>query len=200
MSSEQGGGACTRDWDCSLAGVCTAGVCNCDAWATGPHCQLLNFIKPDDPSTHGLQMEGYFSWGGHAAYDSTSALYQGYFSFMCRHKTLSAWTTDSSIVRATARNAEGPYTVQDMVVQPWAHNTMLVRDPSADKYLLFFIGTASAPTKDWKPCTTDDVGNELFEKGVKAASSKMDFIASEIGSASGIVYCGANNGVLTVHT
>eukprot|EP00041_Stephanoeca_diplocostata_P005449 m.62073 g.62073 ORF g.62073 m.62073 type:complete len:480 (-) comp15790_c0_seq2:80-1519(-) len=164
-SNEDGGGSCDRDWDCSLAGVCEAGACSCDAWATGPHCQLLNFVKPKDPTTHGLQMGGYYSWGGHAAYYPASKRYQGYFSFMCQHKTLSAWTTDSSIVRATSRNAVGPYTVQDMVVQPWAHNTMLVRDPSADKHLLFFIGTASAPSKDWKPCISGSSQPEMHKNG-----------------------------------
>ena len=56
-------------------------------------------------------------------------LWNGFFSFMCRHLSLSAWTTASSIVRATSKSIDGPYEVQQMAVQPWAHNAFLTRDP-----------------------------------------------------------------------
>ena len=47
---------------------------------------------------------------------------------------------------------DGPYTVHDMVIQPWAHNAMLSRDPPTKEWLLFHIGTGVAPTAGWSPC------------------------------------------------
>ena len=39
-----GGAACTDEWDCSLGGECTAGVCVCDHWCVC--CWLLAPIHP----------------------------------------------------------------------------------------------------------------------------------------------------------
>ena len=41
------GSQCKDDFDCSLAGKCTAdGVCACKSWATGPDCATLNLVPP----------------------------------------------------------------------------------------------------------------------------------------------------------
>ena len=37
--------ACKSDFDCSLAGTCTAGACVCQPWTKGPDCAALN-LKP----------------------------------------------------------------------------------------------------------------------------------------------------------
>ena len=130
-----GGGSCSKatdKWICSLGGECKAGKCVCDHWTTGAQCNLLNLEHlKRDVSTYGLQMRGYHSWGGHAVLDE-NGLWNGFFSFMCRHLSLSSWTTASSIVRATATSIDGPYTVQQMAVQPWAHNAYLTQDPSTN--------------------------------------------------------------------
>ena len=40
---------CVTDWDCSLAGTCTAaGTCDCDPWASGSDCSC----NPPAPTTH----------------------------------------------------------------------------------------------------------------------------------------------------
>ena len=57
-----GGGACATETDCSLAGDCKSSVCACDAWATGAHCQLLNFRTPESNAGYGLQLPNYHSW------------------------------------------------------------------------------------------------------------------------------------------
>ena len=130
-----GGGPCSNasdEWICSLGGECKAGKCVCDHWTTGAQCNLLNLEHlKRDVSTYGLQMHGYHSWGGHAVLDE-DGVWNGFFSFMCRHLSLSSWTTASSIVRATAASVDGPYTVQQMAVQPWAHNAYLTQDPSTN--------------------------------------------------------------------
>lgn len=81
-----------------------------------------------------------------------TGLWNGFFSFMCNHLTLGSWTTASSIVRATAKSIDGPYTVQQMAVQPWAHNAFLSQEPRTKEWLLFHIGTAVAPEAGWSPC------------------------------------------------
>ena len=57
-----GGGACADDWSCSLGGACTAAICVCDHWTTGPQCNLLNLAHLErDISEYGLQMQEYHS-------------------------------------------------------------------------------------------------------------------------------------------
>lgn len=119
-----GGGPCSADWDCALAGECAAGRCACDPWATGAQCDLLNLVDAATDA-QGMQVPNYHSWGGHALQDPASGEFHGFFSFLCRHATLSEWTTKSSIWCATSSSVEGPYALQDMVAQPWAHNAMI---------------------------------------------------------------------------
>ena len=81
-----GGGNCTTEMECSLAGECRKSVCSCDAWATGAHCQLLNFRTPESNEGYGLQLPGYHSWGGGALFDGHT--YHLIMSFMCNHGSL----------------------------------------------------------------------------------------------------------------
>lgn len=75
----------------------------------------------------------------------------GYFSFMCDHNTLGAWTTVSSIWHATSDSPVGPFAMSDMVAQPWSHNAMISRTP-AGQLLLWQIGNAVTPPSRWSPC------------------------------------------------
>lgn len=147
-----GGGGCKDDFSCSLGGSCTNGVCECEHWTTGTHCNLLNMqhLTREIP-TYGLQMPKYHSWGGHAVEDE-KGVWNGFFSFMCNHLSLSSWTTASSIVHATAKEVDGPYTVQRMAVQPWAHNAYLTQDLPSKEWLLYHIGTGVANASKWSPC------------------------------------------------
>eukprot|EP01047_Picozoa_sp_COSAG01_P019958 COSAG01_NODE_1125_length_11596_cov_8.205532_1_plen_499_part_00 len=170
---QRGGAACSDDWSCSLGGECKGGVCVCDHWTTGPQCNLLNLEHlKRDISSYGLQMPAYHSWGGHAVPDA-GGLWNGFFSFMCNHKSLSSWTTASSIVRATAKSVDGPYTVQQMAVQPWAHNAFLTRDPPTQEYLLFHIGTAVAPEAGWDPCVIPNVSTHEPKPAPPAPKCKV---------------------------
>ena len=144
-----GGAPCADEVDCSYGGVCnTSAVCDCDAAWTGPRCDLLNLQRASPHN--GLQVSGYHSWGGHSVRDD-AGLYHGFFSFMCRHATLSEWTTKSSIYRATATAPDGPYSPVALVAQPWSHNAMISRAPDGT-YVLFQIGDAQADPSLWQPC------------------------------------------------
>ena len=74
--AQHGGGPCQTDFNCSLGGVCTDSICKCDSWTTGPQCGLLNLVKPQTTNGQGLQDDGYYSWGGHSAFDNTTGLYE----------------------------------------------------------------------------------------------------------------------------
>lgn len=147
-----GGGACATEWDCSLGGDCISSACVCDAWVTGANCDLLN-LAPAKPDA-GLQVPGYFSWGGHAL-SAGDGVYHLFSSFMCRHATLSDWTTKSSIWRSTASTADGPFTLAEMVAQPWSHNAFVsatAGDAAAPPYVLYQIGDAVTDPSEWEPC------------------------------------------------
>ena len=149
---QHGGGGCATSWDCSLGGDCNASaVCECDIYYTGPHCDLLNFAPAVE--NNGLQVPGYYSWGGHALEDQNGT-YHLLASFMCKHQSLASWTTASSIWRATAEDPVGPFTLQEMVAQPWSHNAMVAELPAAagGGYVLYQIGDAAVDPSEWAPC------------------------------------------------
>ena len=170
---KRGGAACSDDWSCSLGGECRGGACVCDHWTTGPQCNLLHLEHlKRNISSYGLQMPAYHSWGGHAVADA-GGVWNGFFSFMCKHKSLSAWTTASSIVRATAHSIDGPYTVQQMAVQPWAHNAFLTQEPSTKEWLLYHIGTAVAPEAGWAPCVIPNASTHEPKPAAPAPKCKV---------------------------
>jgi hypothetical protein len=150
----QGGAKCNSDYDCSLGGVCNSSqLCSCDAWFTGESCNLLN-LAPATPGA-GLQVQNYFSWGGHSL-DDGKGTFHLFASFMCRHATLGDWTTKSSIWRATSTSPEGPFSLVDMIAQPWSHNAMVSAtkggNESTPSYVLYQIGDAVTDPSEWQPC------------------------------------------------
>jgi hypothetical protein len=156
----QGGGACTTDWDCSLGGECSADrVCVCDPWFTGSTCALLNFAPAEQD--YGMQIPTFHSWGGRSVQDPNTGLYHGFFSFMCRHNTLDAWTTASASVRATSPTPVGPFTYSQMIIQPWSHNTVVVQNPTDKKYLVYHIGDGVVDPSKWAPCYNGSLDKEV---------------------------------------
>ena len=147
----QGGAACSTEFDCSLSGLCSNSRCVCDPWWTGPACDLLN-LQNAASQAQGLQVPNYKSWGGHALAQGDGT-FHGFFSFMCRHATLSDWTTKSSIWHATSTSAEGPYKLSDMVAPPWSHNAMIAQTFDAEHpFVLYQLGDAATPAAQWEPC------------------------------------------------
>jgi len=77
-------GPCTSDLSCSLNGQCAVsiGVCSCDIGFTGRRCERFDFLPtPRGSAFHSPDVENETSsWGGTAAYDPDSKLWQGFFS------------------------------------------------------------------------------------------------------------------------
>eukprot|EP00041_Stephanoeca_diplocostata_P010867 m.174123 g.174123 ORF g.174123 m.174123 type:complete len:448 (+) comp18321_c0_seq3:89-1432(+) len=169
-----GGGGCTSDWNCSLGGECVHQECVCDPWFTGSNCSYLN-LQRAKPNA-GFQVPGFHSWGGHSVFDSKAQVWRGFFSFMVRRCTLSAWTTNSATVHATAPDVDGPYTLYQnpnpdtlapstpaLVIPPWSHNTYLTRDPPTGEWLLWHIGSGQTPPAEWKNCSSSDVASSSHQ-------------------------------------
>lgn len=130
-------GVCRGDYDCQLNGVCTAGVCQCDAAWTGPQCRVMN-LKPS-PRNGGYKHPNTSSWGGNAWRDPDTNVYHGFFSEFVNHCGLSTWGTNSRIVHAEATDPAGPYKFADEALPPQAHNAHIAYDATAKLFLLYHI-------------------------------------------------------------
>ena len=167
-----GGGSCASAADCSLGGECLSAKCACDAWWTGPHCKLANLQPPASrqQGTCGDNFNSYFSWGGRALPDAKGTWHL-YASFMCGHKSLSSWTTDSSSAHFTAANATGPFewaeeecegSICEPSLPPWSHNTVALAEtssrggkglpPAAEAHQIWHVGDAILNASVWSPC------------------------------------------------
>lgn len=171
-SVPHGGGACQTDWDCSLGGECISNHCVCDAWFTNTDCSALNLQPSADAEagTCGARFNSYYSWGGRSVL-LDDGQYHLFASFMCRHATLSQWTTVSSSAHLVSSNPVGPFTwstgtcdaatgICTPVIIPWSHNTVILQNAAgaSPSLLLWHIGDGIDPPSDWFPCyNTSDV-------------------------------------------
>ena len=117
---------CATDWDCSLAGTCSAGQCKCDPWTTGHDCSYLNFKKIDKSSGLGYIDPTWSSWGGNAVMGKDGL----YHLFMAEigpsgRKGLGGWQGASQIAHAVSARPDGPYTRKGLVAGPEHHNPTL---------------------------------------------------------------------------
>ena len=130
--------ACATDRDCSLSGVCDAGVCVCDAGWRGAACSELN-LAPADP-LDGVIAWPTSSWGGVAVRDpDDAALFHFFYSRFVGGCGLLCWVNASECVRATGPSAVGPFTDAAVVAGVFCHNPTVQR--AADgTFVLFHIG------------------------------------------------------------
>ena len=158
---------CSSDYDCSLNGVCISSQCVCSpAWRSDPDssfgCSKLSLLNPvRGTGLHSVESDGKntSSWGGSSLFDESSNLYHMFSSQMVRHCGISAWTTNSHVVRATSPSAWGPYTrvaENDGEVFPvFSHEPNAVRDPTTKEWALFF--TLKSPDGPGRPlCNCSD--------------------------------------------
>lgn len=136
--------ACSEDSDCSLNGVCSAGVCECDIPWEGPSCAVLGLLPAKPHAGYG-QVTGPMnvsSWGGSIirGEGEDNGTWHMIVSEMVGYRCgLHVWQSQSSIVHATATSPEGPYSRAGLVVPHQAHNPQVVFADGS--YFLFHIGT-----------------------------------------------------------
>lgn len=143
-----------------------AGLCVCDPWWTGADCRYLNFQRPrfdNQAGTCGDNFKSYYSWGGKAV-KGNDGDYHLIASFMCRHASLSSWTTISSSAHFVSSEVDGEYSWFDgdcdaagickPIVIPWSHNTVLATNPAgtSPRYLVAHVGDGIVDPSYWAPC------------------------------------------------
>eukprot|EP01059_Diplonema_ambulator_P033486 TRINITY_DN7026_c0_g1_i1.p1 TRINITY_DN7026_c0_g1~~TRINITY_DN7026_c0_g1_i1.p1 ORF type:complete len:421 (+),score=83.33 TRINITY_DN7026_c0_g1_i1:129-1265(+) len=135
---------------CSLNGECVDGLCICEPQWEGERCEVLRFERPMVWET-GYHVEGNASWGGNAVFED--GVYHLFVAQMVGGCGLEDYGSNSAIVRATSVNVNGPYTFQEYVVLPFAHNPTIRKLPDGSGYVIYFIGGNKATPKN---CTGAD--------------------------------------------
>ena len=145
-------GACTDDFDCSLAGSCVNGKCECQAWTKGDDCAALNLaplssadavrpiVEPTSPPGNWTR------WGGSVVHDADGdGMYHMFAAEMAEGCTLGVWTFKSQVMHATSSSATGPFTRVGVAIPSEAHNPVLTRDPSDGTWLIWTCGCPYTP-------------------------------------------------------
>jgi hypothetical protein len=120
--------SCSSDDDCSLLGVCSSpalgqpGRCVCDAGWTGADCSRADLL-PHRP-TDGYINQSAASWGGRPI------LFGGrwhlFATEIARKCPLILFMNNSMVIRATAADAAGPYSHEEVVLPTFHHNPTTV--------------------------------------------------------------------------
>ena len=133
--------ACEDAMGCSLNGDCVDRRCQCEPQWEGERCEVLRFVKPMDWES-GYHVDGNASWGGNAIYEDGE--YHLFMAQMLNGCGLDDYGSNSAIARASSKNVSGPYTFQEFVVLPFAHNPTIRKLPNGEGYIIYFIGGYTA--------------------------------------------------------
>eukprot|EP00035_Acanthoeca_spectabilis_P000400 m.73039 g.73039 ORF g.73039 m.73039 type:complete len:418 (+) comp10188_c0_seq1:1-1254(+) len=139
---------CTGDGDCSLNGVCTGGVCVCDAAWTGPNCSSLNFLPANKSQGFNHVGSSWSSWGGSAVQDPKTGRWYLGVDEMSEHCGLGTWHTNSHciIASSTTDSPGGPYVREMVVVDPWCHGSSLAVEPLSGRWIFGHMGSGATTT------------------------------------------------------
>lgn len=125
------GSQCKDDFDCSLAGKCTAdGACACKSWATGKDCAALNLVPPASAAEVKPLVQphdNWTRWGGSPVHDPDTGLYHLFSAEMADKCSLNVWGTQSTVIHSTSTSATGPFTRVGLAIGAEAHNPVLSR-------------------------------------------------------------------------
>ena len=144
--------ACTDDFDCSLAGSCVNGKCQCQAWTKGDDCAALNLapvssadavhaiVEPTSPPGNWTR------WGGSVVHDvDGDGMYHMFAAEMAEGCKLNVWTFKSRVMHAVSNSSTGPFTRVGVAIPFEAHNPVLTRDPSDGTWLIWTCGCPYTP-------------------------------------------------------
>jgi hypothetical protein len=145
-------GPCQRAHDCSLNGVCQAGICACHPGWQGHHCQHLKLKPIGNISAYGTT-PNVTSWGA-----TIVAVNETYHMFVTEETGgcgLSYWASNSQIVHATSKTLSGPYVKQAVVTTPATSNPQMVYNNRTNTYMLFYIGGAGSDITGPHQCRSE---------------------------------------------
>eukprot|EP00039_Didymoeca_costata_P027400 m.18329 g.18329 ORF g.18329 m.18329 type:complete len:371 (+) comp6282_c0_seq2:164-1276(+) len=137
--------ACTSDLDCSLAGTCKQGQCECQSWTKGADCAALN-MKPVDSLSAIKPLvqphDAWTRWGGSVVYsDGKYHMFSAEMAFKC---SLSVWGFKSQVIHSVSDNPYGPFTFESVAVGTEAHNPVLSQAVDGT-WLLWTCGCPHTP-------------------------------------------------------
>jgi len=164
---------CSTDEDCSLLGVCTKHVCECDSGWKGDDCGILNL----EPAVYG---SGYNltgstpptdSWGANI-FPTTGSSSPSDWSMVVaefeNHCQISNWSPNSAIVLAQSTTGpEGPYSRKKVLVAPFAHNPKVVKAPDGT-WLMYTIGVHVGSSKLVNCSATTNLDQEEGDREAEA--------------------------------
>lgn len=155
--------ACVSSLDCSLNGDCIDSTCMCDPAWSGLDCSALAFLPA--PVKGGYRNATEASWGGYPIQDAegTWHLFHAQMLYEC---SLNTWSTNSVIVRSTSASLSEPFTFQEVILGPFAHNPTIRRAPDGT-YVLFYIGGWETKPQD---CRKQQIGGLEMELGIEATT------------------------------
>lgn len=162
-------GKCSSALDCSLNGECSDGTCVCDAqWAGSPNCDVLNFDLTS--RQNGYNNETFSSWGGNAIFEDGK--YHLFVAQFVNHCGLGQWGTASSVVRAEADVAEGPYVFKETVIPVFSHNPTIRKIPNGGGFALYMIGSGEGrPEPNCSDPHSSVAGAEMFSGEIYVSSA-----------------------------
>ena len=118
-TAQQTCSACTVDLDCSLNGVCVAGTCQCDAAWEGEECERFATL-PASP-TADVKEAATSTWGTGTLAGQLEGEYHLYASEFVGSCGVTAWQTNSQIVRFASTSPTGPWQRKELSLPVWAH-------------------------------------------------------------------------------
>eukprot|EP01079_Euglenida_sp_SAG-EU17-18_P006260 gene6260-6079_t len=134
---------CGSNADCSLAGECRDGVCVCDGWTHGEHCEVLNLL-PADPARPGYRSpDGYNTWGGASLPGGDGTWYLFLSRIAGRCPLDGYWSSHSEAVRLASEHPQGPWSDPTVVVPVFAHNVKPFAGPDGET-LVYYVGSQAA--------------------------------------------------------
>lgn len=132
-------GTCASSLDCSLNGECVSNVCVCDPWWSGsPACDVL-VLLPARRDEGYRNSSNVTSWGGMSVRDDAGAWHL-FAAEMVGRCGLSSWKTNSRVIRGVGAAPGGPFSIEQQIAAPFAHNPKVARAPDGT-WVLFSIGS-----------------------------------------------------------
>ncbi len=130
---------CNSEYDCSLLGICKNNSCQCNKGWKGYSCAVADLKELN--VTMGYQNKSSASWGGRPVYDKASGNWNLIVTEIKNSCPLILFEYNSMIVRATSKDARGPYIHKEIILPPFHHNPTILGPTKDGFYLLYYIGT-----------------------------------------------------------
>merc|ERR1712070_539872 len=170
---------CDDSFGCSLAGDCQDGICVCDGWTHGDHCEILNLLPVDKERFGYRNASGFNSWGGGPVrVDGKWHLFASQMQGKC---PLSGyWSSVSEAVHSVSEHPLGPFKPAEVVIPAFAHNVKPFQHPDGT-FLIYYVGQINNETRD---CSNSSLADGPVPKGAAgpvmiASASHPDAPAAE---------------------